>query len=430
MFDILWKMLRVGRVTRRDLFTLIPPDRAKLSLAVIGEQCTGCGHCGEVCPAGAISFSPHEGLSADRDGMLHLDRGNCIACGLCVEACETRLLHMVPKPLAPERDLMRFREGYQVIGGRIQRGMDEDDPRTDDLPFTPLAQRIKEKETLIHGSSGSVIVSEAGVEESSPGENAVGAGADETPEGVNGSKAGAYETSRGENAVGAGAEESSPGKNVIEAREAHLSDEGQSGGKASSAREHEIKDEEGHPRSESDQDEKEPQLLLLQQGKAETAAAIEEPLDDLGERLRLRIKEVLGSSLHIRHLDSGSCNGCDFELSALTNPIYDIQRFGIDFVASPRHADLIIVTGGVTRHLEQAVLDTFEAAAEPKMVMAIGACAIGGGLFGRSYAHKGGIEGILPTAVYVAGCPPRPVDILKGILIAIDRYEDQKEGKG
>src|SRR6478609_6987413 len=103
---------------------------------------------------------------------------------------------------------------------------------------------------------------------------------------------------------------------------------------------------------------------------------------DLGWKLQKRIKEVLGHSLHIRHVDSGSCNGCDFEMNALSNPYYDIQRFGVDFVASPRHADMLMVTGGVTRHLEQALLKTYNAASHPKMVVAIGACASGGGMIG------------------------------------------------
>ncbi len=152
--------------------------------------------------------------------------------------------------------------------------------------------------------------------------------------------------------------------------------------------------------------------------------ASEVPLE---ERLRQRIREVLGPSLHIRHLDSGSCNGCDFEMNALTNPIYDIQRFGLDFVASPRHADLIMVTGGVTRHLEEAVRATYEAASEPKMVVAVGTCAIGGGIIGHQYAHHGGVDGILPVTVYVPGCPPRPEAMIEGILMALDRYKERRK---
>lgn len=140
--------------------------------------------------------------------------------------------------------------------------------------------------------------------------------------------------------------------------------------------------------------------------------------------LQKRIREVLGHSLHIRHVDSGSCNGCDFEMNALSNPVYDIQRFGIDFVASPRHADMIMVTGGVTRHLEQALLATYHAAANPKMVLAIGACACGGGILGSTYSHYGGVDQIVPVTVYVPGCPPRPEAIIDGIFQSLNRYDE------
>lgn len=145
--------------------------------------------------------------------------------------------------------------------------------------------------------------------------------------------------------------------------------------------------------------------------------------DDVRWMLQKRINQVLGNSLHIRHVDSGSCNGCDFEMNTLTNPVYDIQRFGIDFVASPRHADMLMVTGGVTRHLEEALRKTYHAAANPKMVLAVGACACGGGMFGETYAHHGGVDKIVPVYVYVPGCPPRPQAIIQGILFALDRYE-------
>ena len=145
--------------------------------------------------------------------------------------------------------------------------------------------------------------------------------------------------------------------------------------------------------------------------------------EDIGAKLQKRIKEVLGHSLHIRHVDSGSCNGCDFEMNALNNPIYDIQRFGVSFVASPRHADMITVTGGVTRHLEQALVETYNAASNPKMVLAIGACACGGGIHGQTYANHGSVDKIVPVYAYVPGCPPRPEAIIEGILFSLDRYE-------
>ena len=143
-----------------------------------------------------------------------------------------------------------------------------------------------------------------------------------------------------------------------------------------------------------------------------------------GIELEKRIKEVLGRSLHIRHVDSGSCNGCDFEMSTLTGPVYDIQRLGIDFVASPRHADMLMVTGGVTRHLEEALRKTYNAAADPKLVVAVGTCACGGGIVGQNYANHGGVDKIAPVFVYIPGCPPRPQALIEGILLALDRGDE------
>ena len=139
-----------------------------------------------------------------------------------------------------------------------------------------------------------------------------------------------------------------------------------------------------------------------------------------------RIRRLLGRSLHLRHVDSGSCNACDWELTALLNPVYDIRRLGIDFVASPRHADGIVVTGPVTRNLETAVRRTLEAVPEPRLVIAIGACASSGGIVGRSYASAGGVDAILPVDVYVPGCPPRPDAIIFGILLAIGRLGERQ----
>jgi Ni,Fe-hydrogenase III small subunit len=153
---------------------------------------------------------------------------------------------------------------------------------------------------------------------------------------------------------------------------------------------------------------------------------VDEQENNLGLKLQKRIKEVLGRSLHIRHVDSGSCNGCDFEMTMLMNPVYDIQRFGIDFVASPRHADMLMVTGGVTRHLEEALRKTYRAVAKPKMVVAIGACAIGDGIFGQTYANHGGVDKIVPVYVYIPGCPPHPQAIIEGIHLALDQYKTRE----
>jgi len=138
-------------------------------------------------------------------------------------------------------------------------------------------------------------------------------------------------------------------------------------------------------------------------------------------RLTQAINRRLGRSLHIRHLDAGSCNGCDWEIAALLNPYHDVQRLGIDFVASPRHADLLLVTGVMTRNLEEAAIRTFEAMPEPRLVVAVGACAISGGVFAGSYAHRSGIGSTLPVDVFVPGCPPRPEALIEGLLVAVGR---------
>ena len=130
---------------------------------------------------------------------------------------------------------------------------------------------------------------------------------------------------------------------------------------------------------------------------------------------------IFSRSVHIRHLDAGSCNGCDWELVNLTGPVYDIQRLGFDFVASPRHADLLMVTGPVTRNLEIAVQRTFAATPAPKLVVAAGTCACSGGICGRSYASAGGVDNILPVDVYIPGCPPRPQALIDGLLKAVHR---------
>jgi Ni,Fe-hydrogenase III small subunit len=146
-------------------------------------------------------------------------------------------------------------------------------------------------------------------------------------------------------------------------------------------------------------------------------------VERLGQELRERARRIFRRSLQIRHLDVGSCNGCDWEINALLNPIYDLQRFGLDFVASPRHADCLLVTGAVTRNLEPALWATYEATPDPRLVIAVGACASGGGIVTGSYAVAGGVDRRLPVDVYIPGCPPRPQAILHGLLVALDRRE-------
>jgi Ni,Fe-hydrogenase III small subunit len=142
-----------------------------------------------------------------------------------------------------------------------------------------------------------------------------------------------------------------------------------------------------------------------------------------GRTLAREIHRVLGRSLAIREVDAGSCNGCELEIIALNNPIYDIERFGIQFVASPRHADMLLVTGPVTRNMELALRKTYDATPDPKLVVAVGACGISGGIFGTNYATCGGVDRVIPVDVYIPGCPPRPEALLDGILLAIGRLK-------
>jgi Ni,Fe-hydrogenase III small subunit len=159
------------------------------------------------------------------------------------------------------------------------------------------------------------------------------------------------------------------------------------------------------------------QLPIVGEGAAPAAAQVGE----VAARLRETVHRTLGRSLHVRHLDTGSCNGCDWEIAALLNPYHDVQRLGIDFVASPRHADLLLVTGVMTRNLQDAALRTYEAMPEPRLVVAVGACAISGGVFAGGYASADGIGGILPIDVLVPGCPPRPEALIQGLLVAVGR---------
>jgi Ni,Fe-hydrogenase III small subunit/Pyruvate/2-oxoacid:ferredoxin oxidoreductase delta subunit len=149
--------------------------------------------------------------------------------------------------------------------------------------------------------------------------------------------------------------------------------------------------------------------------------ADKESLEQSGRQLQETIRRVLGRSLHIREVDAGSCNGCEIEIVGLNSPVYDIERFGIHFVASPRHADMLLVTGPVTRNMEQALRKTYDAMPAPRLVVAVGACGCSGGIFGRNYASLGGLDAVLPVDVYVPGCPPNPHALLHGILVAIGR---------
>jgi Ni,Fe-hydrogenase III small subunit len=151
----------------------------------------------------------------------------------------------------------------------------------------------------------------------------------------------------------------------------------------------------------------------------EPAPAPDPALRLQAERFNQEILEHLGRALAIRHVDAGSCNGCELEIHALNNPYYNLEGLGIRFVASPRHADLLLVTGPVSRNMEEALRRTYEATPEPKLVVAIGDCGCSGGIFGESYASRGRVSNVLPVDVAVPGCPPQPATIMQGILTAV-----------
>lgn len=144
-------------------------------------------------------------------------------------------------------------------------------------------------------------------------------------------------------------------------------------------------------------------------------------LQQISGRLNDDVLELLGRALAIRHVDAGSCNGCELEIHAVNNPYYNLEGLGIRFVASPRHADMLLVTGPVSRNMEEALLRTYEAVPAPKLVVAVGECACTGGIFGESYASRGRVSNVVAVDVAVPGCPPTPEAITQGILTAVSR---------
>ena len=158
-------------------------------------------------------------------------------------------------------------------------------------------------------------------------------------------------------------------------------------------------------------------IELLKPPLTERAPAPDDPeLVALGAEVERATRAALGRSLAIRHVDAGSCNGCELEIHALSNPFYDLERFGVRFVASPRHADALLVTGPVTRNMEEAVRRTYDATPAPKWVIASGACARDGHVFKGAYAIVGGVGEVLPVDLYIPGCPPSPLTLIKGVL--------------
>jgi Ni,Fe-hydrogenase III small subunit len=152
---------------------------------------------------------------------------------------------------------------------------------------------------------------------------------------------------------------------------------------------------------------------------SEPAPAPDEALRQVAGRLSAQVLKHFGRALAIRHVDAGSCNGCELEIHAMVGPCYNLEGLGIKFVASPRHADLLLVTGPVSRNMETALKRTYAATPEPKLVVAIGDCGCDGGVFGESYASWGRVSNVIPVDVAVPGCPPTPLAILQGILTAV-----------
>jgi Ni,Fe-hydrogenase III small subunit len=144
-------------------------------------------------------------------------------------------------------------------------------------------------------------------------------------------------------------------------------------------------------------------------------------LAELAGKVDAAARRRLGRSLSIREVDAGSCNGCELEIHALNNAFYDLERFGLRFVASPRHADVLMVTGPVTRNMREALERTYNATPDPKWVVAIGDCAANGGVFAGSYAVVGGVNDVIPVDLHIRGCPPRPVQLLQGLLALMDK---------
>jgi Ni,Fe-hydrogenase III small subunit len=161
---------------------------------------------------------------------------------------------------------------------------------------------------------------------------------------------------------------------------------------------------------------------LVQAPLTERAPAMEETaLAELAAHVDRAARRRLGRSLAIREVDAGSCNGCELEIHALNNAVYDVERFGIKFVASPRHADVLLVTGPVTHNMKVALERTYAATPDPKWVVAVGDCAAGCGVFEGSYAVVGAVDKVIPVDLHIRGCPPRPIELLQGLIALVDQ---------
>ena len=160
---------------------------------------------------------------------------------------------------------------------------------------------------------------------------------------------------------------------------------------------------------------------LLRRPVTESAPSPDDAtLAELAAKLDRAAQRRLGRSLAIREVDAGSCNACELEIHALNNAFYDLDRFGLRFVASPRHADVLLVTGPVTKNMREALMRTYAATPDPKWVVAVGNCAVDGGIFAGSYAVSGGVDNVVPVDLHIRGCPPTPTDLLKGLLALLE----------
>jgi formate hydrogenlyase subunit 7 len=156
---------------------------------------------------------------------------------------------------------------------------------------------------------------------------------------------------------------------------------------------------------------------------------LDEKATEAADLLKARVQRLFGRSLHIRHVDAGSCNACESEIKLLTSPYYDIHRLGIFFTPAPRHADLLLVTGSMTRAMEDPLRQTYAAMPDPRLVVAVGVCACSGGVFGPSAYSRGGIGEIVPVDVFIPGCPPSPLTLIHGLLLALGRAEQRVQGR-
>ena len=170
---------------------------------------------------------------------------------------------------------------------------------------------------------------------------------------------------------------------------------------------------------------------LFRRPLTEPAPAVQDgALNELGRAVRQATQRRLGRSLSIRQIDAGSCNGCEMEINALGNAYYDLERFGLHFVASPRHADVLLVTGPVTKNMAEALTRTYAATPDPKWVLAAGDCARDGGCFAGSYAVAGGVGAVVPVDLHIPGCPPSPQALLSGLLAVLERADARHPANG